>query len=718
MILGGLSPVIIKGVSRKDAKVLSLKRSRHSRRSLSLCDNKYLCFSLRLRVFVACLVSALLLQHNKMIELQNINKTYQAGPTGVAALCDISLRIEAGEFVAIMGPSGSGKSTLLHVLGFLDRPDSGSYILGGADVTSLTDDELAFLRNRVAGFVFQQFHLLPRLTAVENAELPLIYAGKHAAKHRARERIRDVGLASRATHMPNELSGGEQQRVAIARSLVNEPMIIFADEPTGNLDTKSEEEIMAVLKGLNAQGHTVIMVTHEKEVAEHARRIIRMRDGAIVSDERVGPEPAGSHGRTSPVSVKTLLQESHSAAAAALADHLRQALRAMTSQKLRSLLSMLGILIGVAAVIAMIALGQGAKASMEQRLASLGSNLLMVRPGARQLHGVVLEAGAVTRLSIQDAEALERVPLVRRVSPSVRGRAQIVAGNRNWNTMVEGTGVDYAEMRAAVPTIGRFFSDEEVRTRSKVVLLGATVVRSLFGEANPLGATIRMNRINFVVIGVLPEKGASAWRDQDDVVIVPFTTAMYRLLGKDYVDSLDVEVRDATLMEEAQDAIRGLLMKRHRLGASDSDAFQIRNMAEIQETLKSTTQTMTMLLGFIAAISLLVGGIGIMNIMLVSVTERTREIGLRKAVGARRKDIMLQFLIESMVMTASGGAAGILVGVSITLLLSFVAGWSTQIAPFSILLATAFSVVIGLVFGLLPARKAAGLNPIQALRYE
>jgi macrolide transport system ATP-binding/permease protein len=673
---------------------------------------------LRLRVFVACLVSALLLQHNKMIELQNINKTYQAGPTGVAALCDISLRIEAGEFVAIMGPSGSGKSTLLHVLGFLDRPDSGSYILGGADVTSLTDDELAFLRNRVAGFVFQQFHLLPRLTAVENAELPLIYAGKHAAKHRARERIRDVGLASRATHMPNELSGGEQQRVAIARSLVNEPMIIFADEPTGNLDTKSEEEIMAVLKGLNAQGHTVIMVTHEKEVAEHARRIIRMRDGAIVSDERVGPEPAGSHGRTSPVSVKTLLQESHSAAAAALADHLRQALRAMTSQKLRSLLSMLGILIGVAAVIAMIALGQGAKASMEQRLASLGSNLLMVRPGARQLHGVVLEAGAVTRLSIQDAEALERVPLVRRVSPSVRGRAQIVAGNRNWNTMVEGTGVDYAEMRAAVPTIGRFFSDEEVRTRSKVVLLGATVVRSLFGEANPLGATIRMNRINFVVIGVLPEKGASAWRDQDDVVIVPFTTAMYRLLGKDYVDSLDVEVRDATLMEEAQDAIRGLLMKRHRLGASDSDAFQIRNMAEIQETLKSTTQTMTMLLGFIAAISLLVGGIGIMNIMLVSVTERTREIGLRKAVGARRKDIMLQFLIESMVMTASGGAAGILVGVSITLLLSFVAGWSTQIAPFSILLATAFSVVIGLVFGLLPARKAAGLNPIQALRYE
>ncbi|OGW28042.1 MAG: MacB family efflux pump subunit [Nitrospirae bacterium GWC2_57_13] len=653
-----------------------------------------------------------------MIELQNINKTYQAGPTGVAALCDISLRIEAGEFVAIMGPSGSGKSTLLHVLGFLDRPDSGSYILGGADVTSLTDDELAFLRNRVAGFVFQQFHLLPRLTAVENAELPLIYAGKHAAKHRARERIRDVGLASRATHMPNELSGGEQQRVAIARSLVNEPMIIFADEPTGNLDTKSEEEIMAVLKGLNAQGHTVIMVTHEKEVAEHARRIIRMRDGAIVSDERVGPEPAGSHGRTSPVSVKTLLQESHSAAAAALADHLRQALRAMTSQKLRSLLSMLGILIGVAAVIAMIALGQGAKASMEQRLASLGSNLLMVRPGARQLHGVVLEAGAVTRLSIQDAEALERVPLVRRVSPSVRGRAQIVAGNRNWNTMVEGTGVDYAEMRAAVPTIGRFFSDEEVRTRSKVVLLGATVVRSLFGEANPLGATIRMNRINFVVIGVLPEKGASAWRDQDDVVIVPFTTAMYRLLGKDYVDSLDVEVRDATLMEEAQDAIRGLLMKRHRLGASDSDAFQIRNMAEIQETLKSTTQTMTMLLGFIAAISLLVGGIGIMNIMLVSVTERTREIGLRKAVGARRKDIMLQFLIESMVMTASGGAAGILVGVSITLLLSFVAGWSTQIAPFSILLATAFSVVIGLVFGLLPARKAAGLNPIQALRYE
>lgn len=653
-----------------------------------------------------------------MIRLKDINKTYASGHAGVAALRNVSLEIEPGEFVAIMGPSGSGKSTLLHILGFLDRPDSGSYMLDGRDVTGLSDDELAILRNRMVGFVFQQFYLLPRLTALENAALPLIYAGKSASKDEALQRLQNVGLGQRVVHRPNELSGGEQQRVAIARALVNNPLIILADEPTGNLDTKSEQEIISILERLNEAGHTLVLVTHELEVASHARRIIRMRDGEIVSDELRQPVPKKI--TQAAAGAKDHLQgpARFSSAAATFMNHIRQAVRSMTSQKLRAGLSMLGIMIGVAAVIAMLSLGEGAKTTMEKRLASLGSNLLLIRPGARQVGGVTLEAGAVTRFTLQDAEAIEKLPQVRRVSPTVRGRVQVVAGGKNWNTLLEGTGVNYAQMRAAMPSMGKFFTEDEVRSRRKVALLGTTVIRHLFEGKNPVGSVVRINRVVFEVIGVLPEKGASTWRDQDDVVIVPITTAMYRILGKEYVDSFDVEVRDAALIEEAQDAIRSLLMKRHRIGADNEDAIQIRNMAEIQDALKSTTETMTLLLGFIAAISLLVGGIGIMNIMLVSVTERTKEIGLRKAVGARRKDVMAQFLIESAVLTSSGGVMGIMFGIAISWLLSNVAGWATEISPLPLLIATAFSAVIGIFFGLMPARKAALLNPIQALRYE
>ena len=654
-----------------------------------------------------------------MIELKNISKTYRTGKVGVQALHNISLKIAPGEFVAIIGPSGSGKSTLLHILGFLDRPDSGSYTLFGKEITKFKDEELALLRNHLAGFVFQQFHLLPRITALENAELPLIYAGKRHLKEKAKEKIKEVGLSPRESHHPNELSGGEQQRVAIARSLVNEPLVILADEPTGNLDTKSEEEIISILENLNQKGKTIIMVTHEGEIAERAKRVIHMRDGEIVSDERIETESKKSSSTPANISIDDILSESRlSLGRAEFMDHLRQAVQAIFSHKMRSILSMLGILIGVGAVIAMLALGQGAKESIRQRLASLGSNLLMVRPGSRRRHGVALEAGAVTRLTLQDAEAIARLPQVKYVSPSVRGGAQLVHGNKNWNTRIQGTGVNYAPMRASIPTVGRFFREEELRIRQKVVVLGTTAARELFGDRNPLGATIKINRINFQVIGVLPEKGAAHWRDLDDLAVIPITTAMYRLLGKEYVNSIDVEVRNPGLMEEAQESIRELIIKRHRLNKENEESFQIRNMAEIQEAVESTTKTMTWLLGSIAAISLLVGGIGIMNIMLVSVTERTREIGLRKAIGARRIDIMTQFLIESVLMTFGGGIAGILFGVGVSMLLAIFAGWATKVSLFSILLATIFSIVVGVSFGLWPARQAARLNPIEALRYE
>jgi macrolide transport system ATP-binding/permease protein len=653
-----------------------------------------------------------------MIELKNVSKTYPMGGEGVQALRDISVSIAAGEFVAIMGPSGSGKSTLLHILGFLDRPESGSYFLGKKDISRLSDDELSAIRNNVAGFVFQQFHLLKRNTALENVRLPLLYAGKRDLEDRALERIKDVGLAARASHRPNELSGGEQQRIAIARALVNDPPIIFADEPTGNLDTKSEEEIIRILEGLNAQGKTIIMVTHERAVAEHARRIIFMRDGKIVSDEKT-PRAASAAAPEGLRAIDELLSSpSLKERKAEWADHVREAVRSILGNKMRSALSMLGILIGVGAVIAMLALGEGAKASIAQRLASMGSNLLMVRPGSPQSRGVSLEAGAATRFTVQDAEAMAKLPEIRRSAAGVRGRGQLVFGNKNWNTQIQGVGVDYETMRASIPIAGRFFTEEELHMRARVVLVGATVARELYAGENPVGTILKINRVNFKVLGVLPAKGSSGWSDDDDVVLIPLTTAMYRLLGKQYVDSIDVEVKEPLLMAAAEDSVRKLIIKRLRLTGESKDSFQIRNMADLQETLASTTKTMTMLLGSIAAISLLVGGIGIMNIMLVSVTERTKEIGLRKALGARKSDIISQFLVEAVVMTFGGGVIGILFGCGTAWTLSAVAGWATKISPVSVILATTFSIVVGLLFGLWPARKAAELNPIQALRFE
>ena len=653
-----------------------------------------------------------------MIRLENISKTYHMGKVEVKALVDVSLSVEPGEFIAIMGASGSGKSTLLHILGFLDRPDRGNYVIQGKNASLLTDNELANLRNQLAGFVFQQFHLLRRMNAEDNVHLPCIYGGNAGTVHKdAMQVLRSVGLEDRADHRPNELSGGQQQRVAIARALINDPMILFADEPTGNLDSKSGQDIMGVLKSLHEQGKTIIMVTHEPEIAKYASRIITMRDGKIVSDEKTGEIASSKESRRT---IKDMLLTKRSSLnREEVTGYFRQAINTIVSNRVRSFLSMLGILVGVAAVIAMLALGSGAQESIADRLKTLGSNLLSVRGGSSTHRGVSSGMDTVTRFTFQDVESIESLePQVKRVSGTVSGSAQVVYQNENWNARVEGVGYDYGDMRSTVPEVGRWFTEEEIAKRAKVAIVGTTVLGKLFGDTNPLGKTIKLNRINFKVIGIAPEKGSMGPRDQDDIVYIPVTTAMYRLFGKDYLDGMYVEVSETAPMDVVQREIEGIIKKRHRLYKDDDDSFHIRDMSEIQEMLSSTMKTMSTLLGIIAAISLVVGGIGIMNIMLVSVTERTREIGLRMAIGARRIDILAQFLIESIVMTLCGGLLGVIIGGAIATGLSFFAGWAVSVTIFSVVLATTFSVIVGLFFGMWPAKKASQLDPVEALRYE
>ncbi|MBJ3783216.1 MacB family efflux pump subunit [Devosia sp. MSA67] len=645
-----------------------------------------------------------------MISISGLVRRFQAGGEAVAVLKGVDLDIHRGEMVAIIGQSGSGKSTLMNILGCLDRASEGTYRFAGRDVSKLDADELAALRREHFGFIFQRYQLLPDLDAVENVEVPAVYAGADAKARRERAiaLLTRLGLGERLDHRPNALSGGQQQRVSVARALMNGGEVILADEPTGALDSRSGKELMALLKELHADGHTIILVTHDQNIAAQAERVIEIADGEIVAD-RLNVEPR----RFPAAETEIKPAASWRRGLDSMGEALRMALRAMGAHKLRTFLTMLGIIIGIASVVSVVALGQGSQQTVLENISSIGTNTINVYPGSGFGD---MRSGRVRTLRPSDAEALAGQPFANSVTPQVSSNATALYRNTATSASVTGVGADYFQVNGRTFTAGSGFGQASIDAMAQEAVIDQNAVTAMFtnGE-DPVGQVIMLGKVPVRIVGVVATAtGFGGGRDNANVY-VPYTSAMSRILGQSWLNAIAVRVSDDYDTADAEAEITALLTGLHG-GTQD---FFLQNTDTIRETIQSTSATLTVLISTIAIISLVVGGIGVMNIMLVSVSERTKEIGIRMAVGARRGDILRQFLIEAILVCFAGGAAGVALSFALGQgLTTIVQGARLAYSTESIVLAIVSASLIGIIFGFMPARSASRLDPVEALARE
>ena len=641
-----------------------------------------------------------------MIKLENISKTFKFGENEIYALKNINLTIQKGEFVAIIGQSGSGKSTLMNILGALDTPSSGSYFIDGREISRFDLDELAMLRSKKFGFVFQRYNLISTLNSMQNVALSAVYAGveKSVREAKANEILSDLGLGDKTQNLPNKLSGGQQQRVSIARALINGGEIILADEPTGALDSKSGIKVMEIIKNLHERGHTIILVTHDSSIAEWANRIIEIKDGEILTD-------------TKKSELKFELKEQNlpqkrefSANFDRFKESFKMSISSIFAHKLRSILTMLGIIIGVMSVICVIALGKGSQEQIMSSIKRIGTNTIEIFPGSGFGD---MRSGRIKTLTRDDASYLAKQNFLDYSTPNTNTSGVITYANKNINGSLRGGGKDSLAVNGITLQSGRTFSADDIENSRAVVIIDQNAKNELFADENPIGKTIFFNRRPLSIIGVAAPN--DAFGSSENVrIYAPYTSVINNITGDRYIHSITVKVKDDIDSQAAEERVKKLLSQKH--GKSDFFTF---NSDTIKQTVESTTQTMQLLIASIAAISLIVGGIGVMNIMLVSVTERTKEIGIRMAIGARKSDIMQQFLIEAVLLCVLSGIIGVILAffageIFNWLNLDFVMRFS--VAP--VVLSLVASSVIGIIFGYIPALRASKLNPIDALLQE
>ncbi|HBZ4242505.1 macrolide ABC transporter ATP-binding protein/permease MacB [Klebsiella aerogenes] len=645
-----------------------------------------------------------------LLELRDIRRSYPSGDGEVDVLKGITLSIAAGEMVAIVGASGSGKSTLMNILGCLDKPTSGTYQVAGVDVAHLSGDELARLRREHFGFIFQRYHLLSHLTAAQNVEVPAIYAGKERRirLERARDLLTRLGLGERAEYFPSQLSGGQQQRVSIARALMNGGEVILADEPTGALDSRSGEEVMAILHQLKAQGHTVIIVTHDPQVAAQAERIIELRDGEIVRNPPPSSPKKGGVLRAEARAEPSVWRQFSSGFREALV----MAWRAMAANKMRTLLTMLGIIIGIASVVSIVVVGDAAKQLVLADIRAIGTNTIDVYPGKDFGDD---DPRYQQALKYDDLLAIQKQPWVSSATPAVSKSLRLRANNIDVAASAEGVGAQYFNVYGMTFSEGNTFNELQLNSRAQVVVLDSNARRQLFPhKAKVVGEVILVGNMPATIVGVADEKQSMFGSSKILRVWLPYSTMAGRVMGQSWLNSITVRVQEGYDSATAEQQLVRLLELRH----GKKDVFTW-NMDSVLKTAERTTHTLQLFLTLVAVIALVVGGIGVMNIMLVSVTERTREIGIRMAVGARARDVLQQFLIEAVLVCLVGGAIGVSLSLMIAFILQlFLPGWEIGFSPLALLTAFLCSTLTGVLFGWLPARNAARLDPVDALARE